>query len=57
MEVIWQINRTLKTEADEDGPGAETSDDDAGIRFYGARYMKPFYEGTCAGTLVRYMLM
>ena len=43
--------------AEEDGPGAETPVDDAGVRFYGARYMKPFYEGTCAGTLVRYMLM
>ena len=36
--------------------GAETPVDDAGVRFYGARYMKTFYEGTCAGTLVWDML-
>lgn len=37
IEFLWQINRCLKTDAEEDGPEAEIPVEDAGIRFYGTR--------------------
>ncbi len=37
IEVLWEINRMLKRQAEEEGPEAEIPVDEAGIRFYGTR--------------------